>query len=113
VAIWARRGRRPALVTLTASIASCAAVCLPFFLAAPREMWRMVVVAQVGRRRANERVSERLSDVLGVREWGYGSGLWSVWLMIMVMVVLGATVICLIVTDLQVIAALMITTAFW
>ena len=84
VAIWARRGRRPALVTLTASIASCAAVCLLFFLAAPREMWRMVAVAQVGRRRANERVSERLSDVLGVREWGYGSGLWSVWLMIMV-----------------------------
>ena len=72
------------MVTLAAPIASCAAVCLPFFLAAPREMWRMVVVAQVGRRRANERVSDRLSDVLGVREWGYGSGLWSVWLVIIV-----------------------------
>jgi len=66
-------------------------------------------VAQVGRRRANERISERLSDVLGVREWGYGSGLWSVWLVIMVVAVLGATVICLIVADLRVFAALMIT----
>jgi alpha-1,2-mannosyltransferase len=109
VAIWAQRGRRPAVVTLAASVVSCAAACLPFFLAAPREMWRMVVVAQVGRRRANERVSDRLSDVLGVREWGYGSGLWSVWLVIMVVAVLGATVICLIVADLRVVAALMIT----
>ena len=109
VAIWARRGRQPALVTLAASITSCAAVCIPFFLAAPQEMWRMVVVAQVGRRRANERVSDRLSDVLGVREWGYGSGLWSVWMVIMVVTVLGATAICLIVADLRVIAALLIT----
>jgi hypothetical protein len=44
-----------------------------------------------------------------VREWGYGSGLWNVWLVIMVVVVLGATVICLIVAYLRVIAALMIT----
>ncbi|HEU4545418.1 MAG TPA: hypothetical protein VFR88_03920, partial [Microlunatus sp.] len=109
VAIWARRGREPALVTLAASITSCAALCLPFFLAAPQEMWRMVVVAQVGRRRANERVSDRLSDVLGVREWGNGSGWWSVWMVIMVVAVLGATVICLVVADLRVIAALMIT----
>ena len=44
-----------------------------------------------------------------MREWGYGSGLWSVWLVIMVVAVLGATVICLIVADLRVVAALMIT----
>ncbi|HEY5787466.1 MAG TPA: hypothetical protein VIT65_22100, partial [Microlunatus sp.] len=109
VAIWVRRGRRPGVVTLGAAMGSCALACLPFFLVAPQEMWRMIVVAQVGRRRVNERVADRLGDVLGVREWGYGSGPWSVWLVIMVAVVLGATVICLIRAELRVIAALMIT----
>ncbi len=38
VAILARRGPRPALVSLGFAAASCTAACLPFFLAAPQEM---------------------------------------------------------------------------
>ncbi|MET1006798.1 MAG: hypothetical protein ABWX96_14715 [Propionibacteriaceae bacterium] len=109
IAILSRRGVRPALVSLGTAVTACTLACLPFFLAAPQEMWRMVVVAQIGRRRASERVTERLGDVLGVREWGYGTGPWSVWLVIMAVLVLGATVICLIRAELRVIAALMIT----
>jgi len=109
VAVMARRGRRPGLVTLGAAATSCALSCLPFFLAAPQEMWRMVVVAQVGRRRANERVAERLDDVLGLREWTGGSGQWNTWLVVMLVVLLAATVICLIRVELRVVAALMIT----
>lgn len=109
VAIWARRGRRPGLVTLAAAAATCTAACLPFLLVAPLEMWRMVVVAQVGRRRANERVAERLNDVLGLREWNDGAGVWTSWLAIALLVIVAATVICLTRAELRVIAALMIT----
>lgn len=109
VAIAARRGRRPGLLTLSAAVWFCALANLPFFLASPAEMWRMVVVAQLGRRRADERVAERLEDVLGVREWTGGSGHWSVPIVIMLAVVVPATVICLASSKLRVIAALMIT----
>lgn len=71
----------------------------------------MVVVAQVGRRRANERVAERLNDVLGVREWTGGSGLWNTWLVVMLVVLIAATVICLIRVELRVVAALLVTHA--
>lgn len=111
ITIWARRGRRPALVTLAAAAATCTAVCLPFLLAAPGEMWRMVVVAQLERRRTNERVAERLNDVLGLREWNDGSGEWTVWLAIALLAILAATSICLIRVELRVIAALQITHA--
>jgi alpha-1,2-mannosyltransferase len=109
ITVLARRGRRPALWTLGSALASCTAACLPFFLAAPQQMWQMVVVAQVGRRRADERLSARLDDILGVREWTGGSGRWSTWLAVMLVLVLAATVICLFRAELRVLAALMIT----
>ncbi len=104
-----RRAWRPALITLGAAAASCAAACLPFFLAAPVEMWKMVVVAQLGRRRASERVADRLTDVLGTREWTGVSLTWNHWLTATSVVLLAALVICLIRVELRVIAALMIT----
>jgi hypothetical protein len=72
-------------------------------------MWRMVVTAQVGRRRADERVAERLDDVLGVREWTGSSGQWNTWLVVMLVVLIAATVICLVRAEVRVLAALMIT----
>jgi hypothetical protein len=72
-------------------------------------MWQMVVAAQVGRRRANERLADRLNDVLGVREWAADNHEWSVLLAIALGAVLVATVICLLRSDLRVIAALMIS----
>jgi alpha-1,2-mannosyltransferase len=109
VTLAARRGRRPALLTLGAAVASCTAACLPFFLSAPAEMWRMVVVAQLGRRRTVEPVSGRLDDVLGVRAWTGASGQWNALLLAVLVIVLGATVLCLLRAELRVLAALMIT----
>ena len=45
VALGLRRG----LAVAVGGAAAITAVCLPFFLAAPAEMWRMVVLDQVGR----------------------------------------------------------------
>ena len=107
--VAARRGRRPAAVTLAAALTSCTAACLPFFLSAPGEMWRMVVVAQLGRRRVAEPVSGRLDDVLGVRAWTGAGGQWNPLLVTMLLVVLGATVLCLLRAELRAVAALVIT----
>ena len=104
-----RRTWRPALITLGAAAASCAAACLPFFLAAPVEMWKMVVVAQFNRRRADERMAQRLTDVLGTREWTGATGIWNHWLTATTLVLLVALVICVIRVELRVVAALMIT----
>ncbi len=104
-----RRAWRPALITLGAATASCAAACLPFFLAAPVEMWKMVVVAQFNRRRTEERMAERLTDVLGTREWTGATGIWNHWLTATTVVLLVALVICVIRAELRVVAALMIT----
>jgi alpha-1,2-mannosyltransferase len=104
-----RRGWRPGLTTLFAAMASCAALCLPFFLAAPGQMWRMVVVAQVGRRRVNESEIERLNDVLGVREWLTRPNQVSLLLVVVALVLLASLVVCVVRPELRVIAALMIT----
>ena len=104
-----RRGWRPGLTTLFAAMASCAALCLPFFLAAPGQMWRMVVVAQVGRRRVNESEIERLNDVLGVREWLSGPPRITAGLVVVGLVVLASLVVCLVRAELRVIAALLVT----
>ena len=111
VTIVARRGWRPGLTTLAAGAASCVAACLPFFLIAPQQMWRMVVVAQLERRRANERIADRLNDVLGLREWNNGSDQWTIALLLVGLLLAAATVICLIRAELRVVAALMITHA--
>lgn len=78
ITIWARRGRRPGLITLGAAAGTCAVACLPFFVVAPAQMWHMVVVAQLGRRRVNESPAERLTDVLGLRGWTPDRTQWSV-----------------------------------
>jgi alpha-1,2-mannosyltransferase len=50
--LLARPGRRQATAMITALIAAPAAICLPFFLAAPGPMWRMVITDQLGRHAA-------------------------------------------------------------
>lgn len=107
--ILLRRGRRPAMVTLTAAVTTCAVVCLPFFLSAPAQMWRMVVTAQLSRRRAVVALAERLNDVLGVRVWSGAQPLWVPMTVVMLVVVLLALVVCLIRSELRVVAALLLT----
>ena len=107
-AIVARRGRRPALITLGGAVATATALCLPFFVSAPGEMWRMVVVAQLGRRRAAVPLSERLNDILGVHGWINGSPRWEPVTVAMLAIVLAALAICLIRVELRVIGALLI-----
>lgn len=64
--------RRRAGIFLLSSAAACAAVCLPFFLAAPRAMWEMVVWDQLGRRRAEWIALDRLNDLAGLATWRVG-----------------------------------------
>ena len=63
-----RLGRRRAGTILAAAVATTTVVCLPFFLAAPATMWRMVVFDQLGRRRVSEPLAGRVVDTLGVSE---------------------------------------------
>ena len=63
-----REGVRRALVILAGAVGMTVLVCLPFFLAAPATMWRMVVVDQVGRRREPTDVLERIVDIGGFSE---------------------------------------------
>jgi alpha-1,2-mannosyltransferase len=53
--------------------AGVTAVCLPFFLAAPGPMFRMVVVDQLERGEANAGVRGRISGILGVARFGSGA----------------------------------------
>ncbi|HYI52942.1 MAG TPA: hypothetical protein VEX57_03180 [Microlunatus sp.] len=104
------RGRRPALTVLLAAAASCAAVCLPFFIAAPERMWRMVVVAQLNRRRVMEAPITRLDDILGSREWETARGLVHHAVFVAVFLIVGtALVICLVRAQLRVLAVLLIS----
>ncbi len=104
------RGRRPALTVLLASTASCAALCLPFFIAAPERMWRMVVVAQVNRRRVMESPITRLDDILGSREWEAARELVHHAVFAVVFLTVGAAlVICLVRAELRVLAVLLIS----
>ncbi|HEU5484976.1 MAG TPA: hypothetical protein VFU98_08730 [Microlunatus sp.] len=104
------RGRRPAVTILLAAAASCAALCLPFFLAAPERMWRMVVVAQVNRRRVMESPIKRLDDVLGSREWETARELVHHAVFAAVFLTVGAALaICLIRAELRVLAVLLLS----
>jgi hypothetical protein len=66
------RPRAAARLTLGAS-AAVTAVCLPFFLAAPAAMFRMVVVDQLQRGEANAGLRGRISAILGVARFGAGA----------------------------------------
>jgi alpha-1,2-mannosyltransferase len=109
VGILARRGRRPGLLTLGAAVAATAVLCLPFFLAAPGQMWRMVVVAQLGRRRGEWAPAERLNDILGIRFWVGSQPTLQVLTVVMIVVILAAVGACLTRADLRIVAALLLT----
>ena len=104
-----RRGRRPGLLTLSAAVVTCAAVCLPFFLSAPSQMWRMVIVAQLSRRRAVVPLVRRLNETLGVRLWASGQPHWVPLTVVMLVIVLLALAVCLVRAELRVVAALLLT----
>lgn len=64
-----RRRGRAAWTTLAGAAGACILICLPFFLAAPGPMWRMVVVDQLGRDRSGRGPGRRLADLVGVSPW--------------------------------------------
>lgn len=69
VIVWVgiTRGLRSFAATVLAAATSCAAVLLPFFVAAPSSMWQMVVAAQLGRpEMASATVEDRLWSMLGL-----------------------------------------------
>jgi hypothetical protein len=76
--LWARDGFRRAAQLVGAAALACFVICLPFFLAAPTAMWRMVVLDQFGRRRADD-IGHRLAHLTSVsplsESWGPVLGL--------------------------------------
>jgi hypothetical protein len=65
VLVWLlARGRwRPAVQFMVGAFAAVTVICLPFFVAAPSQMWQMVVVDQLGRNRSAASISTRLVDI--------------------------------------------------
>ncbi|GAB2575469.1 glycosyltransferase 87 family protein [Microlunatus antarcticus] len=63
-----RAGPRRAGLVLAGAVGGTVAVCLPFFVAAPGPMWRMVVADQLGRRRVPGGLAGRLVDITGLSE---------------------------------------------
>ena len=86
-----RRGGAAARVALGAA-AGVAVVCLPFFLAAPGAMFRMVVLDQLERGEANAGARRRLSGILGLERFGGGARPPS-WLLVAAAVLLCALVV--------------------
>lgn len=64
--VLTRFDARRAGLLLLGAIGSATAVCLPFFVAAPAQMWRMVVRDQLLRLPTNSTAIERLTDILGL-----------------------------------------------
>lgn len=78
-----RRGR-DAWTYLAGAAAVCVVICLPFFVAAPGPMWRMVVLDQLGRDGSDRSWSRKLSQLTGVSPWtDSGAG----WLLALALVV--------------------------
>ncbi len=59
-------GRRAAAVVFAAAATAVAALCLPFFVGAPGQMWRYVVSDQLGRPRGGVSTEQRLIDMAGL-----------------------------------------------
>jgi len=93
-----QRQRRPAARVALGAAAAVTAVCLPFFLAAPGRMFRMVVLDQLERGEANEGVRRRLSGILGVARFGSGARP-PVWLLLAAVVLLCALVVAGVLID--------------
>lgn len=62
-------GLRAATWLVAAAGATIVAVCLPFYLAAPHAMWRMVVVDQLSRPRSSSPLTSRFSTLVGLTSW--------------------------------------------
>ncbi len=69
VVVWAVRvvGVRRALQVGVGAVAGASVICLPFFLAAPAAMWRMVVLDQLGRHRTAHSILSRVTDMAGLQ----------------------------------------------
>lgn len=74
VALWCafEHDRRRALVLVVGAAAAAVAICLPFFLVAPKTMWDMVVGAQLGRPRVDVGWSTKAVDTVGLSQIGTG-----------------------------------------
>jgi hypothetical protein len=66
VLVWllVRRRWRTASWLMTGTVSAASVICLPFFVAAPAQMWRMVVVDQLARSRSSSALSLRWVDIL-------------------------------------------------
>lgn len=104
-----RRGRRRGLTVLLSATASCTIACLPFFLAAPRAMWQMVVADQLGRRRDPLNLVERVDDMLGLSLWTTGQPRLHLGTALMIILVLASLLSCVLSVELRLLAALLIT----
>jgi alpha-1,2-mannosyltransferase len=60
-------GRRAAAWVVAAAAAAVTAICLPFFADAPSQMWRYVVVDQIGRPRTGVPILQRLTEMAGLQ----------------------------------------------
>jgi alpha-1,2-mannosyltransferase len=103
-----RRNLRHGLTVLLSAAASCTVICLPFFLAAPGQMWTMVVADQVGRRRDTLDEARRIDGMLGLSLWTSQPRL-HVGTAVVLVLALAALVVCLIRPQLRLLAALLIT----
>jgi alpha-1,2-mannosyltransferase len=86
--LWSQAGIRRAALLVAGAVASCAAICLPFFLAAPGAMWQMVVLNQLARQRPVS-VDQRLIEITGLGPIAAGGMRW-VLLVGLAVLILGA-----------------------
>jgi hypothetical protein len=75
VLLWELLRRRSGSAAREAlgAAAGATVVCLPFFLAAPTAMFRMIVVDQLERGEANAGLTGRVAGILGVAPFGSGA----------------------------------------
>lgn len=114
-----RLGGRRAATFLLGAAGACTAVCLPFFLAAPATMWRMVVVDQLGRRPLPVPWAERIWEMVGL-SWHPLPGRFAVALVLILVVLIAASALAaadprgrLPVVLLVFLAALLLSTPSW
>jgi alpha-1,2-mannosyltransferase len=86
-----RAGWRRSLVFLGAGVAGCSLICLPFFVNAPRGMWQMVVLDQLGRpANTTLELRRKLYDIVGLRWEPMQSGWLLLTLLLVGVVLMGA-----------------------
>ncbi|MGI8457132.1 MAG: hypothetical protein ACR2LI_03315 [Propionibacteriaceae bacterium] len=78
LAVWALvvLGRRGAMLLVAGCGLGAALICLPFFIAAPTDMWRMVVLDQLGRPQTSVGLGTRVRLILGLNAAGLGAPVW-------------------------------------